>query len=153
MRVPAFPLDQPILTEFPFVAEDRAITIDPVVIVRRDGLIRVGEELGVGQAARIFAAESAGVEVQGDELIFPKAISGIAARLPEIVGVMIALAVGRAIIAINAEFEWPGSLLNRAVTAVSPVGTSRSFKVTTQRTSGGRTFGDKVDRRGGLGAI
>ncbi len=76
MRVPPFALEQPAIAEIPLVTQDRRIPIDPILVERRSGLVRILFKLCNGQPAGIIAVKATRVKLQVQELMFVRSPTG-----------------------------------------------------------------------------
>src|ERR1043165_1705739 len=83
--VPALGLHEPAVAKGPFIAQDSGKTIDPGMIERCRGKIRIILELLEGETAGIATAKLSGVEIESEKLVFVRAIADIEVGLPLIV--------------------------------------------------------------------
>ena len=91
MRVPTFGLHEPAVSEFQFVAKNRGVAIDPILVVRGGRKILIGVELKNVYLSRIAAIESAGVDIQRDQLLIIRAVAEIPVGLPDVIVAVVAL--------------------------------------------------------------
>jgi hypothetical protein len=91
--VPTFGLHEPALSEFQFVAKNRGVAIDPILVIRGCRKILIGVELINVNLSGIAAIESAGVDIKRDQLLTIRAVPEIPVGLPYVIFAVVALTI------------------------------------------------------------